>query len=755
MDERIRPGRDRTPPRTPPGDTPWPRRAERERLDQERREQERRDRDRRDRERRERDRERREQDRRERARARAADGRPPVPPRRRPTEPVSVEDPTRPVGPRVRAAADRAAADRTATDRAATDRAADSAARRARRERDRGEPVTRITRPAVPRRPVDDGDDLRTRPVRQSPPSATPPKAPLPAAPPTKAPPGKAAGAKTPLAKAAPTGKTPTTPAGGSRPAGKASTSTPAGAVAASAAAEADEPGTARPERTGGTRRPTPPPVRRTGRRRPRTLGRALLTTAAAAVAPGSGHLMLHRRRTGWLILGPFLFLVVALLLLLATQRRSTLLTPLLSSSGLGLAAAGCVLAALAWIAVIVRTWLISQPRGLDSTRRTVGVAVTTALCLLVAAPFGFAANLANSSRSVLGELFTDDADSAAALGPRVNLLLVGSDAGPDRTGTRTDTMMVASIDTASGRTTLFSLPRNIAYAQFPPGSPMAEEFPDGFHDSAEPSGNYYLNAVYAYGHEHPDLAPTTPTDDPGLNLLHQTVSYMLGLELDYYVELNMAGFAAIIDSLGGVRVDVGPERIPIGGISPTGRAVTPTGYIEPGVQQLGGEDALAFARSRTNSTDYVRMGRQRCLIQNILDQNQPAELLTNFQSIARATTDSVSTDIPQQALPALLSIADAPIQLESVAFDPNLPDPDQSDGRFNTGDPDFDLMKQVVQDAINRDPAATPPTVAAAPSAIPEANEADEDSETGDTGAEATSDAPLTSTPVSVAQSC
>ncbi|MBW0089944.1 LCP family protein, partial [Pseudonocardia sp. KRD-184] len=476
------------------------------------------------------------------------------------------------------------------------------------------------------------------------------------------------------------------------------------------------------------------------------------LTTAAATVAPGSGHLMLHRRRTGWLILGPFLFLVVALLLLLATQRRSTLLTPLLSSNGLGLATAGCVLAAVAWIAVIARTWVISQPRGLDSGRRTVGVAVVTALCLLVAAPFGFAANLANSSRSVLGELFTDDAGSAAALGPRVNLLLVGSDAGPDRTGTRTDTMMVASIDTASGRTTLFSLPRNIAYAQFPPGSPMAEEFPDGFHDSAGPSGNYYLNAVYAYGHEFPALAPTTPTDDPGLNLLHQTVSYMLGLDLDYYVELNMAGFAAIIDSLGGVRVDVGPERIPIGGISPTGRAVTPTGYIEPGVQQLGGEDALAFARSRTNSTDYVRMGRQRCLIQNILDQNQPAELLTNFQSIARATTDSVSTDIPQQALPALLSVADAPIQLESVAFDPNLPDPDQSDGRFNTGDPDFDLMKQVVQDAINRDPAATPPTVAAAPSAIPEA---DEDSETGDPGAEATTDAPLTSTPVSVAQSC
>ncbi|MBW0118108.1 LCP family protein [Pseudonocardia abyssalis] len=502
-------------------------------------------------------------------------------------------------------------------------------------------------------------------------------------------------------------------------------------------------------------RRGTPPPVRRTGRRRPRTLGRALLTTAAATVAPGSGHLMLHRRRTGWLILGPFLLAIATLVALLATLRRSDLLALLLSSRGLAVAAVACVVAALAWIAVIVRTWLISQPRGLDTGHRAVGVAVVTALCLVVAAPLGFAANLANSSRTVLGDLFADDAGSAAALGPRVNLLLVGSDAGPDRTGTRTDTMMVASIDTTSGRTTLFSLPRNIAYAQFPPGSPMAEEFPDGFHDSAGPSGNYYLNAVYAYGHEYPDLAPAGPTDDPGLNLLHQTISYMLGLDLDYFVELDMAGFAAIIDSLGGVRVDVGPDRIPIGGISPTGRAVPPTGYIEPGVQQLSGEDALAFARSRTNSTDYVRMGRQRCLLQNILDQNQPTELLTNFQSIATATTDSVSTDIPQQALPALLSVADGPIQLESVAFDPNLPDPDQSDGRFNTGDPNFDLMREVVQDAITRDPAATPPTVAAAPSDIPQTNEADEDAEGGGSGTDGTSEAPLTSTPVSVAQAC
>ena len=289
-----------------------------------------------------------------------------------------------------------------------------------------------------------------------------------------------------------------------------------------------------------------------------------------------------------------------------------------------------------------------------------------------------------------------------------MNILLVGSDAGPDRTGARTDTMMVASIDTRTARTTLFGLPRNIGYAQFPAGSPMYARFPHGFHDRADPtSGDYLLNAVYAYGHSYPGLAPAGPTADPGLNLLHQTVSQMLGLQLDYYAEVNMAGFASIVDALGGVVVDVGPERIAIGGITPSGRLVRPDGYIPPGVQQLSGTQALAYARSRTYSSDYARMGRQRCLLQSILTQKSPADVLSNFRGVAAATTNSVSTNIPQAVLPALVTLASSDtMTLESVSFDPNLPDPNEAGGRFNTGLPDFPYMRTVVQGAITHVPA-------------------------------------------------
>ncbi|MDT7579190.1 MAG: hypothetical protein QOK35_454 [Pseudonocardiales bacterium] len=471
----------------------------------------------------------------------------------------------------------------------------------------------------------------------------------------------------------------------------------------------------------------------RTRVRRSSTLGRALLTTLAATVLPGAGHLLLHRFRTGAMILAGFLVGIVTLLVVAVRANRSDLLGTLLSSRTLTIGVIGLLVAALAWMAVIVRTWLLARPTGLRTGQRVLGIGVVTALCLSVAAPLGFGAELANSQRQLLDRLFPSlggGTPAAEAIGKgRLNVLLVGSDAGPDRRGARTDTMMVASVDTHTGRTILFGLPRNIQRAQFPSGSPMARKFPNGFHDATDPlSGDYLLNAVYAYAHNFPEVAPPGPTADPGLNLLHSSVETMLGIKLDYYVEVNMAGFASIIDAVGGLTVDVGPEPLPVGGITPSGRHVKPDRYIPSGVQHLDGTDTLAVARSRTNTDDYTRMGRQRCLLQYVMQQKSPADLLTNFQAVASATTNSVSTNIPQQVLPALVKVADnaGTVALESVSFDPNLADPGEADGRFDTARPDVAFMRQVVRETINGPPAtATPKATAAVPTTTPKSAQA------------------------------
>jgi polyisoprenyl-teichoic acid--peptidoglycan teichoic acid transferase len=458
-------------------------------------------------------------------------------------------------------------------------------------------------------------------------------------------------------------------------------------------------------------------------RHNPRSFGRAMAAALAGTVIPGTGLLMIRRKRAGGLVLGVFLLAIVALVIIGLTVRKAALAANLLSSRVLLVVMVGLVLAALAWITQIVRTYALARPRGLDPARRTVGVIVVAALCLLVASPFGYAAQLVNSQRSLLNNLFgggggTSVADAISK--PRLNVLLVGSDAGPDRTGARTDTMMLASIDTTTGRTTLFALPRNIGYAQFPPDSPMALKFPKGFHDPADPlSGDYLLNAVYAWGLDHPQDAPTTPTTNPGLNLLEQSVAYMLGVDIDYYVEVNMAGFASIIDAIGGVTVDVGPIPLPIGGVLPDGRHVKPSGYVPAGVQHLDGDQALWFARSRRDSNDYNRMGRQRCLLQSLLQQKSPTDVITHFQDIAAATTNSVATNIPQEVLGALVSLAgDKPLALQSISFDPNLPDPNQPDGRFNTSRVDVAYMREVVQNAFAATAPAPPPPPTTTPSA-------------------------------------
>ena len=190
----------------------------------------------------------------------------------------------------------------------------------------------------------------------------------------------------------------------------------------------------------------------------------------------------------------------------------------LLSSRVLLVVMVGLVLAALAWMTQIVRTYALARPRGLDPGRRVVGVVLVAALCLLVASPFGYAAQLVNSQRSLLDTLF----GGGGALGGRGH-----QQAAPQRaarrqrrartTGAPADTMMLASIDTTTARTTIFALPATSA-AQFPPGTPMprgSRRLPD-----RRPAvSDYLLNAVAAWGLDHPQTRRPRHRE-PRLNLL-------------------------------------------------------------------------------------------------------------------------------------------------------------------------------------------------------------------------------------------
>jgi hypothetical protein len=202
------------------------------------------------------------------------------------------------------------------------------------------------------------------------------------------------------------------------------------------------------------------------------------------------------------------------------------------------------------------------------------------------------------------------------------------------------------------------------------------------------------------------------------------SVSQLLGLPLQHHIMIGMDGLAAVVDALGGVTVDVGPEPLPIGGVTYSGRHVRPDGYVPAGVQHLDGDQALWFARSRRDADDYARMARQRCLISALVTQNSPTQLLLRFRSVAAATAGSVTTDIPRDELPALAALVEQhyPPRLRTVSFDPDLPDPTGAGGTFHPAHPDVAFMREVVRAALAPPapaPAPAPATAGPAPVAM------------------------------------
>ena len=444
-------------------------------------------------------------------------------------------------------------------------------------------------------------------------------------------------------------------------------------------------------------------------RRAPRGFGATLGWTLLGALLPGTAFLAAGRRWLGAVTLLLFALLVAAVVWL-ATAGRRTAVGLAVDTRSLLWVVAVVGLITLLWVIVIIAGYRMLAAPGTSRWLHLLGSLVVALLVAAVALPAVLVGRVALAQRGLVGGLFAEDGESATVeevpdpFGDkeRVNVLLLGGDGGEGRDGVRTDTVIVASIATATGEATLFSLPRNLEDLPFPADSPLAEVYPDGFNAGSESES--LLNAVYRNGPaEYPDVLG--PTDNPGADFLKLGVGEALGLDLDYYVLVNLDGFSRLVDALGGITVNVN-YWVPVGGI-PDSRTL-PDDYIEPGPKQhLDGARALDFARGRFGLTDYDRMARQRCTIDAIVDAADPVTLLRSYQELAATTEDIVSTDIPRSALDDFVDLAFLvkDTSLRSVVFDETLIDPAY---------PDYDAMRQIVEDTL--DPAPDDAAESSAP---------------------------------------
>lgn len=441
-------------------------------------------------------------------------------------------------------------------------------------------------------------------------------------------------------------------------------------------------------------------------RRRASGLGGTVGLTTLGAFVPGSGYLVAGRRWLGTVVLVGWLAVIVGLVWYFGRgldQALSFAFNP--TAVRLGAAALG--LSLLVWAFVVITSHRMLRPRVRPRSHTVLGNLLVVVLLVVGAAPVALGVQYAMVTASGVEEVLPENPISATsptgvtdedpwAGQDYVNVLLLGGDGGEGRTGVRTDSVILASIDTRDGRTVMFSLPRNMMYAQFPEDSPLHDIYPDGFRTGQGDPGFDMLNAIYS---QVPALHPGVlgDSDNEGADAVKQAVEGSLGIPVDYYLLVNLKGFQTVVDALGGITVNVN-EPVAINGNTDLG--IPPTGYIQPGPdQELDGFHALWFARGRYGSDDYARMDRQRCTIDAMIEAADPQTIITRYREIVQAGQEIVYTDVPRRIaddfVQLLLKVKDGKIR--SVVF--------RSSDQFNSGDPDYDYVRETVQNALNPPP--------------------------------------------------
>ena len=476
-----------------------------------------------------------------------------------------------------------------------------------------------------------------------------------------------------------------------------------------------------------------------------RSLARVLATTALGTVVPGAGLVVAGRRKAGVAVLCTFALLVGACVYFVVASPRTLLHWSVQPAALLLIGIALPTIGGL-WALTVVATYRSVRTTPVSLGQRVVGSVTVFLLVAAVAFPHVMAGRYALVQRSVIEDVFaappvpspsaapsiadhaprgsrvpatsstpaptptptptprtepTEEPGDPWAGRTRVNILLLGGDGGPDRVGVRTDTVIVASVNTRTGDMVLLSLPRNLQRIPFQRGSVLAKAYPGGIYAGPGDKLEWMLTAIYHnVPLQHPGLLRGP---HPGAEATKLAVAGALRMRIDYYALVNLKGFVRLIDALGGITVNVN-GRVAIGGEEAAG--LRPHSWIRRGPhQQLDGFKALWFARGRYGASDWDRMERQRCVIKAIVDQASPLRVLSRYESLVKSSRDLLTTDVPTDMLPAFVDLAlkakDADIS--AVTFTNDI---------IHPANPDYAHIRALARNALRANGNATQPDV-------------------------------------------
>ena len=441
-------------------------------------------------------------------------------------------------------------------------------------------------------------------------------------------------------------------------------------------------------------------PVRYPNTRSPEVMTRrAWVLVVLNILIPGSAQLLAGSRRLGRFGVGSTFVLwgLIAIGALVYFLGRTAFITIATNSFALWVLQGAIIFYVVLWVVLTLDTLRLVRFVNVGGNARVFVAVLSVAALVVVAGTGAYAVMIAGTTRSTVGEVFAGTTIEPPVDG-RYNILLLGGDAGPDRDGLRPDSISVVSVEASTGKATIIGVPRNMEDVPFVEGSPLQAEYPDGYGVNDCQVDVCLINSIYTEVELYsPDLYPDAVANgsQPGIEAMKDAVEGTLGITIQYYVLIDMQGFADLIDALGGVTIDVA-HRLPITDeVDENGEPYTDVPWIEPGVQLMNGGIALAYARIRAGTTDYERMGRQRQVQEAILQQFDPANVLTKFQAVAQAGAQVVSTDIPQSMLGYFVELAGKSRELPVDTLDlvpDNGVDPEY---------PDFDYIRPLVAEAL------------------------------------------------------
>ncbi|MCP8969488.1 LCP family protein [Ectobacillus ponti] len=282
-----------------------------------------------------------------------------------------------------------------------------------------------------------------------------------------------------------------------------------------------------------------------------------------------------------------------------------------------------------------------------SSRKRRIMLLVILPLLLIIGGAVGYGSYIYNKARAVVNNSYKEldrgtksnkREETVQPLKDNVSILIMGVDESEQRKkeygdAVRTDALLVATINKTDKSVKLLSIPRDTRV--YIPSRQKKDK----------------INHAHVFG---------------GVDSTIETVEGFLDIPIDYYVKFNFESFIKIVDTLGGIDMDV-----PVTFTEQNSKDQAGAVHLKKGYQHLNGEQALALARTRHIDSDQMRGQRQQLVLEAIANKALSAGTINKLGPLIDAIGTNMKTNLTFDDIMAIgKNMAGSNLNMEKVQIE-------------------------------------------------------------------------------------